>query len=258
MQARNKRDIVLYAGPGASLGDLPQALLTEIDYRHHSLRLTGPESLSNDPGCLDDAVAFFMPGGADLPYCSALDGSGNAAIRRFVEAGGTYFGICAGAYYACRRIAFHEGRADEITGPRELAFFPGTAEGSLPELGSFYDATRRSASIVDLVGLNGTAFASYYNGGPRFVADENEQDFQVLAQYGDNGGQAPGIVSLQVGEGRAILSGVHIEVSAAALDAGLRYERAERPDLLASLRRHEPPRRAFWRSLLVQAGIRLQ
>ena len=50
-----------------------------------------------------------MPGGADRPYCAALNGEGNRRIRAFVEAGGAYLGLCAGAYYASQRVEFELG-----------------------------------------------------------------------------------------------------------------------------------------------------
>jgi glutamine amidotransferase-like uncharacterized protein len=81
-----------------------------------------------------------------------LNGAPNQRIRQFVEAGGTYLGICAGAYYACREIAFHAGTAGAICGQRELGFVDAVAVGSLPELtrGIPYDATPRSAAAAEI------------------------------------------------------------------------------------------------------------
>jgi biotin---protein ligase len=49
----------------------------------------------------------------------------------FVKGGGAYLGICAGAYYASERVEFEAGTALTVEGPRELAFFTGTALGSV-------------------------------------------------------------------------------------------------------------------------------
>jgi biotin--protein ligase len=73
---------------------------------------------------------LVMPGGADLPYCRRLAGRGNALISDFVAAGGGYLGLCAGAYYAAARVDFEPGTLLEVAGPRELAFFGGTARGA--------------------------------------------------------------------------------------------------------------------------------
>ncbi|GLI59016.1 hypothetical protein VaNZ11_000841 [Volvox africanus] len=75
-------------------------------------------------------LLFVMPGGADLPYCKHLNGHGNRLLRGYVAGGGSYLGICAGAYYACRRVAFEPGGPLEVIGDRELGFFPGTARGA--------------------------------------------------------------------------------------------------------------------------------
>jgi glutamine amidotransferase-like uncharacterized protein len=255
MPTGHKSNITLYAGAGAHLGELPQAVLREIDHRQHSLRLIDARDLTNHPDCLEDTAVFFMPGGADLPYCAALNGAGNAVIRRFVESGGVYVGICAGAYYGARRIAFHVGQPDEITGSRELSFFPGMAEGSLPGLGLYYDMTKRSASTPLLQSYNGIQFTSYYHGGCRFVPDDSA-DFNILARYPDN---SIAIVSMQAGNGKAILSGVHLERSSASV--GLDLDRLTDGDryrhLVTALQSHDTQRHMIWRDLLKMAGLQL-
>lgn len=52
-------------------------------------------------------------------------------LAEFVEAGGSYLGFCAGAYFAASRVEFEVGTSMEVTGERQLAFFPGVARGSV-------------------------------------------------------------------------------------------------------------------------------
>ena len=52
-----------------------------------------------------------MPGGRDQPYCRELGGAGAGAVRDWVERGGGYLGLCAGAYWACSRV---KGRYSNI------------------------------------------------------------------------------------------------------------------------------------------------
>ncbi|EIE27046.1 hypothetical protein COCSUDRAFT_55074 [Coccomyxa subellipsoidea C-169] len=80
---------------------------------------------------------------SSLPYCHQLNGRGNSLIRGFVEAGGAYLGLCAGAYYACSYVEFALGTTLEVKGPRELAFFSGTAAG--PIYGGFRYETEDGA-----------------------------------------------------------------------------------------------------------------
>ena len=169
-------------------------------------------------GC--DLLAF--PGGADRPYMDKLNGRGNDLIRDYVESGGRYLGVCAGAYYACRRIDF-TGVDLRVTADRELAFFPGTAVGSLTKLAASYEIGNlacAAATPVDGVDM-------LYWGGCVFRPDD-DAEFDVLARFDalppdDN----IAAVRCRVGDGEAILTGMHAEVGGDAFDAErMNYARA--------------------------------
>lgn len=149
-------------------------------------------------GALDKSVFLFvMPGGADLYYCEKLNGDGNRLIREFVEEGGHYLGICAGAYYGAREIDWGKG---EITGPRELAFADQKATGPVYEFLEENDIGKSWHNIVDVT-IGGERYIALYAAGPVF-------DGEGLASY-SNGQTA--IVKKQVGKGTVILSSPHIE-----------------------------------------------
>jgi glutamine amidotransferase-like uncharacterized protein len=164
-------------------------------------------------GVLDDSISLFiMPGGADLYYTEKLNGRGNAAIRAWVENGGCYLGICAGAYYACASLAWAPGTVKEITGSRELAFFPGIAEGPLLKLIENGDVARSWLAAPEISYDDGSRrikAAVCYNGGPAFEATANK-NFDILARYPDG---AAAIVECCVGAGKAILCSPHLERS---------------------------------------------
>ncbi len=88
-----------------------------------------------------DAAALIIPGGADIPYMKRLRGQGNLKIRVYVENGGVYIGICAGAYYAGERVEFALNTSQEVNQERELQFFPGIVRG--PILAPFDPASLR-------------------------------------------------------------------------------------------------------------------
>lgn len=44
--------------------------------------------------------------------------------------GGSYLGLCAGAYYAASQVQFEPGSALQVVGDRELGFFRGIARGA--------------------------------------------------------------------------------------------------------------------------------
>ncbi len=156
---------------------------------------------------------FIMPGGADIPYCRKLDGAGNRTIRAFVESGGVYLGICAGAYYGSASIRFQGSGGEMIAGPRELGFLPGVAEGPLTALAPPYDETLHSAAVTQLVFPDGSQGGAFYFGGPAFTYKESP-DIRVHARYAALPGTPPAIVEIAAGKGKAVLSGVHPEASA--------------------------------------------
>lgn len=203
-----KQSIVIYQDEGVGEFSL-QCLLHYFE--GHGVTLANATSVM-DGNIFHGKDVFVMPGGADLPYCKKLNGKGNQNIRAFVENGGTYLGICAGAYYGCRAIEFHKGRSDEILGERELAFTDAVAYGSLSEIAPPYDDTLKTAAITQLLLSDGRAIHAYYHGGCAFRIGKDSS--KVLARYAMLDSQPPAVISNQVGHGRVILSGVHLETSA--------------------------------------------
>lgn len=148
---------------------------------------------------------FVMPGGADLYYCEKLNGDGNKFIRRYVEQGGAYLGICAGAYYACSAIEWAKGTTQEICGARELGFAEGTAIGPVYEFlenGDLDKSWHRDVSIHFQDENYSFDSLVSYRAGP--ILPETGT---VLARYD----QGPAIIECQIGKGLAILSSPHIE-----------------------------------------------
>lgn len=177
--------------------------LCDIGYRN--AQFCSASMISN--GCLENAQLLVMPGGADVYYCEKLNGEGNQRIRDFVAGGGSYLGICAGAYYGCTSLDWNKG---EIDGSRELAFYGGQAVGPVfdwvEKPGDIYNGSWIKA--VEVATESGEPFLSEYNGGPAFAETDND----VLARYSTLGGQPPAIVGGSHGRGRYILSSPHIEL----------------------------------------------
>lgn len=153
---------------------------------------------------------FVMPGGADLYYCEKLNGAGNSAISEWVRGGGTYFGLCAGAYYACAAIEWGKGTAQEICGPRELAFYPGMATGPVYDYIEDHDIGK-SWDGVARIDADGRMLAVYYAGGPTFTGADEHPDVKILGRYADLPGAPAALVECRVGRGRALLCAPHPE-----------------------------------------------
>lgn len=160
---------------------------------------------------LNDAKILIFPGGAGIPYCEKLNGTGNQKIREFVKNGGCYLGICAGAYYACKDLSFH-GEEYDVFETWELQFFNGTAVGSLSELtnGRYYDETVFAKAFVNVKLENGEVKKYYYHGGPTFVADsQNDDSYKIVGKF-ENGKSA--MIQGNFGDGKYFLSSVHFEL----------------------------------------------
>ncbi len=264
-----KPHILTYIDAGASdwTACLMRTIGQQLQAGTYEMRAVMASDIRHDPTLFDDAVMFVMPGGADLPYCAKLNGAPNARIRRFVEGGGVYLGICAGAYYACRELAFHAGTRGAICGSRELSFVDAVAVGSLPELtgGRLYDGTPRTTAAVELCTTDRLAAApmsayTHYHGGCRFDFDDGpDASTEVLAVYADLDGTPPAIVSSRVGKGRAILTGVHLEVSEQECEEALHghSDMDQHMHVCRRLAQTGDARLALFRQVLAHGGLAL-
>ena len=136
----------------------------------------------------DHCSLLIMPGGRDLPYVKKLQGRGNKNISDFVRNGGSYLGICAGAYYGCSLVQFAQGDPIlEVIGPRELAFFPGVSEG--PVFPGFDYASNAGAKAADIqLTQAGSEMLDFYNGKnattttkPDINASSNQDDITITS-----------------------------------------------------------------------------
>lgn len=162
-----------------------------------------------------------------MGYCRLLNGKGNDRIKQYVKRGGAYLGLCAGGYYGSAKCEFEVGDSKmEVIGTRELAFYPGICRG-LAFKGFVYgsEAGAHAAKMMVNKDVNPSDFVLgnfnvYYNGGGVFVDAEKykDQGVEMLAQYeeelaveaGEHNERAA-VVYCPVGEGRAILTGIHPE-----------------------------------------------
>jgi biotin--protein ligase len=206
-------NVLVYAGPGTSQSALKHTLssLRSLLLPNYSIQTVLPEALSSDVWCSSCAL-LVLPGGRDALYLTSLE-SANKHIKKYVNSGGKYLGICAGAYYASANIEWEVGRPGmEVTGPRPLRFFPGLSKGCVyPGFEYTSESGARSATVLsgdhEYHGL-------YYNGGGEFVNAAQHETVKVLASYkdGEDTSMAAGVICFD-GKGIAALWGVHLEYS---------------------------------------------
>lgn len=161
----------------------------------------------------EETSLLIIPGGRDVPYHRELQGEGNRHILQFVEEGGNFLGICAGAYYGSSYVAFDLGGELEVAEDRELAFFPGTAFGPAYGPSTFtYNSTKGARATPLFFWQEGVTVELYYNGGCYFKDAKDYSDIDIIARYDDHPDTPAAMIEMQYGNGRVFLSGVHFEV----------------------------------------------
>ena len=146
---------------------------------------------------LADIKAYIVPGGYSTFQNTATGDRGLVAIREFVESGGRYLGICAGAYMATRDVFWEEEHF-----PYPLDLYDGTAEGALDDVAAWPGDAGVSLKLTEagrLRGLEAEAEGEfYYKGGPRFHGGTNST---VLARYQDG---SAAIITRPYGNGEVV------------------------------------------------------
>ncbi len=172
-------------------------------------------------GCLAEYDVLIWPGGHYPAYWGEVGLAGKAQIQDFVTNGGGYFGICAGAYYACDYMVWMDDDAypppdykvegDELN----LDLFPGVAWGPIFEIADRPEPgyAMTQINIVDhthpVTNLLPATYQIIYIGGP-YVQPYNNADYTILGTYDITGD--PAIVACNYGAGRVFLIGPHAEV----------------------------------------------
>jgi biotin--protein ligase len=260
-------NILIYSGPGVGPKSLANtvAMLSSLVAASYEIKIVGPDTIIGRDW-LENTALLVMPGGADSPYMEKLAGVGNQNIREYVQNGGKYLGICAGAYYAADSIEFAKGDSRlEVVAERELKFYPGIVQG--PTYAGFdYEppqniAGMRAAKIFWQAAqpfASNREFVVYYNGGGHFVTAEQYPQVTILASYDsetpNQSTNHAAIIECKYGSGTAILSGLHFEWGADSLEAT--EQRLHK--IKSALQASEEDRLALGRHLLQRLGIVLR
>lgn len=193
---------LIYHGEGVSKQFL--SFLIETFQKLGPVQLISPSQII-DGKWIDHTFSLIMPGGRDLPYQRDLKGEGNRWIQTFVQQGGRYIGICAGAYYASSHVEFAKGSDLQILEERELKFFQGKAVG--PILGNNFTYDGSGITLANISYREHIQGQFYYHGGPAFVGNPQ---CKVLATYCDVD-HLPAMIVSTFGLGKVLLSGIHFE-----------------------------------------------
>ncbi|NQT37002.1 MAG: succinylglutamate desuccinylase/aspartoacylase family protein [Planctomycetes bacterium] len=176
-------------------------------------------------GVLDQFDVVIFPGGSGSKQAAAIGREGCKAVREFVESGGGYVGICAGAFLATAKYDWSLAlvNANTFTGNREI---PGVGVKSMWFRGSGKVKMELTDEGKEILGdLSGLVELGYANGPILSPAGkENLPEYIPLAffrteisKYEPQKGtmiDTPAIVASKFGKGRAIAISPHPEGTA--------------------------------------------
>lgn len=175
---------------------------------------------------------LIMPGGRARPFYRKLGstvimhsdnhaskvetvGCGNQNIIDYVKQGGSYFGICAGAYYAAAQTKFAVGLKQEICDEGALNLYAGTAVGPVTNAERYSPWSAQGATAVNIYSEeipNQAKGKCYFNGGCSFYGTDSR--YREVAHYANIDNEPPAVLFGKVGLGKVVLSGIHMEMFA--------------------------------------------
>ncbi|KAI8870983.1 hypothetical protein GQ42DRAFT_162333 [Ramicandelaber brevisporus] len=302
--------VLVYCGDGAGPSIVRHTLSTLrqlLDHSRYSIETTTADFLRDSLDWEARTALLVMPGGRDLPYLRDLSAtttttaatattttaahsahrmhphsrhrrSAAARIRSFVEAhGGRYLGICAGGYFASRKVEFEMGTAQEVVGMRPLEFFPGVCRGSVyggydwrSEAGARDVVLEVESSMpADQARQRRQLVRCYFNGGGWFVdaAKMAHENVSVWAHYPASPAspaspfavreeRRAAVVARRFPDsgGIAVMMGVHPEVDPALMDP-LFYPGEGQRDMIRRLVAADKARRRFMASVFERMGL---
>jgi biotin protein ligase-like protein len=155
-------------------------------------------------GLLANFDVLIQPGGTGSGQAKALEQPGRAAIRSFVEQGGGYVGICAGAYLASADYEWSLGLLDaKVLDRKHWARGKGDVQIRLDSLGQQFLAEKQEVVTV------------WYAQGPLLApADKPDiPDYERLAVFETEmakGGAPPGVMKGTTAAARGTFGRGHV------------------------------------------------
>jgi predicted deacylase len=185
-----------------------------------TLNHVGPADIGT--GALDQFDVVIFPGGSGSKEAAALGEEGREAVKEFVESGGGYMGICAGAFLATAKYDWSLAlvNAKTFTGKRHI---PGVGEKSMWFRGSGNVKMELTEDGKAVLGdLGGPVEIRYANGPILSPAGVEELPPYVplavfrseISKYEPQEGtmiHTPAIVAAPFGEGRVMAVSPHPE-----------------------------------------------
>ncbi len=166
---------------------------------------------------------WVQPGGNAYDQQGALGATGKANINGFIDTGGAYLGVCAGAYYAAPDY-WWEG--EHYAHPHLLGAYPRTMEGAISRIAAWPGYA--------MTALSNGRNAIYYGGPTLGLQHTNLANLagEKVASFASIDGQLPAVIIY----GNMLLTSVHLEAFEDDESSGLgTADRIENYSYLATL-----------------------
>jgi len=195
--------------------DMLEALLNDSGFACE--RITRP-MLNDGSFELSRFTAVVFGGGFAYPgYTVLITEEAKARLRAYVESGGLFMGVCAGAFFACDRVRWEGALYDDESG-YTLDLLSGVCTGPIESLSVYPEWALADVGFLAHPALEGFDDAPFtrtlwYGAGPAFEPDDGA--VETVATYESEGlperGEAA-LVTFSLGAGHVILWGPHPEV----------------------------------------------
>lgn len=160
---------------------------------------------------------LIIPGGKSWIYNENLGATGAQEILKFVNAGGNYIGICAGAFYATS----HRQGPTPTPVNYGIGLLTGIAlDGTALKMAPF--KTGMSDYKFFVPGFKDT-YRTLLLGGPALLFTDAEAKAKRIQVYSVFTKDFPAMIAFEFGKGRVFLSGPHLEVEESQSIIGLKY-----------------------------------
>jgi glutamine amidotransferase-like uncharacterized protein len=164
--------VAIYADAGASKTGSPQLKASLPKEKGFELELVTAEQIRG--GALDEFDVLIHPGGSGSKQGNTLGVEGREKVKKFVEGGGGFIGICAGAYLASAQYPWSLGLLDaQVVDTEHWA--RGTGEVKLKITREGKDALETDEELCPI----------YYGQGPLLApaGKDDINDYELLASY---------------------------------------------------------------------------
>lgn len=194
--------VAIYTGAG-TWDDGIVAFENFLDWKGITWGEVGYKDINN--GALSGYDVVYFPGGDAYQYKKWVD---EPYVQTFVNNGGGYLGICAGAYFACDRIDW-EGDTYEYY----LDLYMGIGYGAIDPIVPWadYDMSWYTMNLANpLCQWEPSQQYGMYYGGPAFYPDAGQSQ-DVICTYDEYYNDAAAI-NFEYGSGHVALFGPHFEI----------------------------------------------